>query len=86
MRSVPDLKMYYVDTVPCSDPRFRVHLETTSPLGVFVGGQWQVAALRLQFLGHGADVIRFKATAATDVTNSELVRLTSVLVCIPASI
>ena len=71
--------------IPGSDPRLGVHLQTPSPLGVFVGRWWNVAALRCQFFGHGAYVIRLKTAAAADVANAEITRLTGVLVSIPAS-
>ena len=64
-----------VDLVPGSDPRFGVHLETTSPLLVFVRGGRQATALRLQFFRDGADVIRFKAATAADVANLSLIHI-----------
>ena len=39
-----------------------------------------------QLFSDCADVIRFKAAAAADVAYAELVRMTCVLVCVPASV
>jgi len=74
------------DSLPGSDARLGVHVESGSPRRVFVGRRWHVAAFRRQLLGHGADVIRLKAAAAADVAYPELVRVTRVLVRVPASV
>lgn len=70
---------------PGSDPGLSVHLQTSTPAAVFLWCSWEEASLMGQFLWDSPDVIRFKSTAATNVSNASIVGLSSVFVHVPAS-
>lgn len=62
-----------------------MHAEALSPEVVLLGSLGQgSASFGGKFLGHGADVVRFKATAAADVAHSHLVSFASVALDVPA--
>ena len=61
-----------------------MHCESCAPTPMFCRAIRQEAPLNGKLLGNGTDMIRFKTTAATDVTHTELVGFTRIMLDVPA--
>lgn len=71
--------------LPGSDPWFGVHLQTSTPVAMFLGASGEEASLRCELLCNSPDMIRLKSTAATNEADTGVIGLSGVLVHIPAT-
>lgn len=71
-------------SLPGSDPRLCVHLQATAPVAMLFRASRKETPLRCQLLSQGTDVIGFKPAAASDVTNSSVVRFPGVFLHVPS--
>lgn len=71
-------------SIPGSDPRLRVNLQTAAPVAVFLWASRIKTPLSLQLLRQGTDVIGFKSAAATDVTDTSVIGLPGIFLHVPS--
>lgn len=65
--------MYITDTLPSSNPWFRVHAQPTCPHVMFLRPCWKCIPLFGKLLCNCPDVVRFKPTTASDKPNAHIV-------------
>lgn len=70
--------------LPGSDPRFRMHLKSSSPESMLLWSWWEEPSLCSQLLCYSSDMVGLKSTTATDIANSSIVSLPCIFMDVPA--